>query len=230
MVGQNYRFNRHTQMARLLTERGDLGEVYHGRCFWLRRANIPRIGSWFTQKHFAGGGCVGDIGQHMLDACLHLMHDFEVASVSAKTHSKLGPRGVGEMDWGKSEIQPAHPFDVEDLGVALIQMKSGRSVVLEASWAAFWVNDDREIGIDLLGTHAGLSLFPARLRRHIVDGWETIQPDCAKLPHCEDRLHHFVSCVLDNKKPLVTLEESLKVQEILDAIYQSSASGKEVRF
>src|SRR5438445_9260698 len=49
MVAQNFRFNRHTQMAKMLIERGDLGEIYHARCFWLRRGGIPRIGSWFTQ-------------------------------------------------------------------------------------------------------------------------------------------------------------------------------------
>ena len=50
-----------------------------------------------------------------------------------------------------------------------------------------------------------------------------------KVPHTEDRVHHFVSCVLDGKKPLVPLEESLQVQRVLDAIYTSSATGKEVK-
>src|SRR5258708_5247029 len=31
MVGQNYRFNRQTQMAKLVVQRGDLGEIYHAR-------------------------------------------------------------------------------------------------------------------------------------------------------------------------------------------------------
>src|SRR6266481_9340321 len=67
MVAQHFRFNRHTQMAKMLIQRGDLGEIYHARCFWLRRSGIPRIGSWFTQKKFAGGGATNDIGAHMLD-------------------------------------------------------------------------------------------------------------------------------------------------------------------
>src|SRR5947207_12035705 len=37
MVAQNFRFNRHTQMARTIIDRGDLGEVYHARGFWVRR-------------------------------------------------------------------------------------------------------------------------------------------------------------------------------------------------
>jgi predicted dehydrogenase len=229
MVAQNYRFNRSTQMARMLIQRGDLGEIYHARCFWLRRSGIPRIGSWFTQKKLAGGGATFDIGVHVLDNCLHLLGDFEVASVFGSTHSKFGPRGVGEVNWGRSEIDPAKPFDVDDYGVALIKLKSGRTVNFEVSWAAHQPPDGREIGVDLLGTNGGLALFPARLFRNGANGYESIHLSGLKIPLPEDRLHHFVNCVLDGKKPLVTLEESLKVQQILDAIYTSAASGKEVK-
>jgi len=227
MVGQNFRFNRYTQAAKMIIERGDLGEIYHARCFWLRRNGIPRIGSWFTQKQMAGGGCTYDLGVHMLDACLHLLKDFEVTSVSGKAHSKFGPRGLGEMDWGKSEIHPQKPFDVDDYSVSLLKLKSGKSVLLEVCWAGFVPNESREYGIDLLGTNAGLSLYPARLFRHGPNGYETIHLTVPKLPYSEDRIHHFVGCVLEGKKPLVTLEESLKIQQVLDAIYASSASGKE---
>ena len=229
MVGQNFRFTRATQMAKLLIQRGDLGDIYHARCFWLRRSGIPRIGSWFTQKKFAGGGAAFDIGVHALDNCLHLLGDFDAASVFGQTHSRFGPRGLGEVNWGKSEIDPAKPFDVDDYATALLKMKSGRTVNFEVSWAAHQPADGREQGVDLLGTLAGLSLYPARLFRNGPNGYETIQLAGLKIPHPEDRLHHFVNCVLDGKKPMVTMEESLQVQKILDAIYTSSATGKEVR-
>src|ERR1043165_4701552 len=166
MVGQSYRFHRHTQLAKILIERGDLGEVYHARCFWLRRNGIPRIGSWFTQKQFAGGGCTCDLGVHMLDACLHLLNDFAVQAASAQTHIELGPRDSCELNWGKSEVDPKRPCDVEDYSVAILRLKHGRSLILEVSWAAFHPADSREYVIDLLGTQAGLSLYPAKLSRN----------------------------------------------------------------
>jgi len=229
MVAQNFRFNRHTQHAKMIMERGDLGEVYHARCFWLRRNAIPRIGSWFTQKQYAGGGCTYDIAGHMLDACLHLLNDFQVTCVSAQTYAKFGPRGLGEFDWGKSEVYPKKPCDVEDYSVALLRLKSGRTVFLEASWAAFHAEDARENGIDLMGTEAGLSLFPARVFRSTPDGYQTVNLNLPKVPHQEDRVHHFVSCVLDSRRPLVPIEESLKLQKILDAVYLSAQTGKEVK-
>ncbi|MDB6031351.1 MAG: oxidoreductase [Verrucomicrobiales bacterium] len=230
MVAQNFRFNRHTQLAKMAIERGTLGEVYHARGFWLRRNGIPRIGSWFTQKQFAGGGCTFDIGVHVLDACLHLMGDFDIQSVSAHTHAKFGPRGLGEFEWGKSAIDAKRTFDVDDFSTALLRTRSGKSIVLEVAWAAFTGNETREHGIDLLGTNAGLSLYPAKLFRNGPEGYEEVFLNQPKLPYSEDRIHHFVSSILDGTRPLVKPEESLAVLQVLEAIYKSSASGKEVRF
>jgi predicted dehydrogenase len=229
MVAQNFRFNRFTQMAKQVIQRGDLGEIYHARTFWIRRNGIPRIGSWFTQKKLAGGGALVDIGGHVLDTCLYLMGEFDVTSVFGQTHSKFGTRGAGEVNWGKSEIDPGKPFDVDDYGVALLKLKSGRTVNFEVSWAAHQPTDGREHGVDLMGTQAGLSLYPAKLYRNGASGFETIQLAGLKTTYPEDRIHHFVAAVLENKKTLVTLDESLKVQQVLDAIYTSSTTGKEVR-
>jgi predicted dehydrogenase len=228
-VGQNFRFKRDTQTAKAMIDRGDMGEVYHARCFWLRRNSIPRIGSWFTQKQFSGGGCTIDIGSHMLDSTLHLMREFDAATVSAQGYAKFGPRGLGEFDWGKSEVDPKKPCDVEDFSAAFIRLKSGRTIILESAWAGYHASDAREYGIDLLGTEAGMTLFPARVFKNGPNGYETINISVPKLPHEEDRVHHFVSCVLESKRPAVPIEESLKMQKILDAIYLSAKTGKEVK-
>src|SRR5206468_12637410 len=140
----------------------------------LLRRSIPRIGAWFTQNQFASGGCTADLGTHMLDLGLQLLGEFELKSVSAQAFAKFGPRGLGETDWGKSGIDPKKPFDVEDHSVALLKLKSGRTVVLDVSWAGHHAPDAREYGLDLHGTAAGLTLFPARLFRPGPSGYESI--------------------------------------------------------
>jgi predicted dehydrogenase len=228
MVGQNFRFNAETQTARQVVEGGSLGDVYHAKTSWSRRAGIPRIGSWFTQKRFAGGGCTYDIGVHALDRCLYIIGEFEASAVSGQTFAKFGPRGLGNGGWGKSEIDPKAKFDVDDLSIALIKMKSGRTVLLEASWAAHGplidVNDTQ-----LFGTEAGLSLPPVKLFRRTRTGYAT--EEVAPLPPLvnTNRMVHFIDCLLGKAKPFVNPSESLAVQKILDAIYVSSATGREVR-
>jgi predicted dehydrogenase len=229
MVAKNFRFDRHTNSARLAIQRGDLGEIYSARAFWNRHAGIPRIGSWFTQKKLSGGGCLADSGALLLDVLFHLLNDFDVLAVNATTHAKFGPRGRGEGTWGKSEIDPKRTFDVEDHGAAFIRMKKGYTILLETSWAGFHPGDPRECGVDLLGTEAGMSLFPAKLLKPGLHGFETVHFYNAKNGAPEDRLHHFVNSIVEGKKPIVPIEESFKVQQILDALYLSAETRREVR-
>ena len=229
MVAQPWRFNRHTQLARALIDRGDTGEIYHARGYWMKRAGIPRIGSWYTQKQFSGGGCLTDLGIHLLDIALYLFKESDVLTVSAQTHTRFGQRNMGEGDIGRSEVDQKKTFDVEDGAVAVIRMKSGRSITLETAWACFHPPDTREFGVELFGAGAGLSLFPLRHLRHTLDGSEVVHYANGKPAHAEDGLHHFVNCALDSKKLQTPPEESLKLRQILDALYASAASGKEIR-
>jgi predicted dehydrogenase len=228
MVGQNMRFSPEVQTARQLIDKGVLGEVYHAKTSWCRRAGIPRIGSWFTQSKFAGGGCTYDIGVHALDRCLYLMGEFEAAAVSGQTFAKFGPRGLGDGSWGKSEIDPKHPFDVDDLALALIKLRSGRSVLLEVSWAAHQPEADQNT-TQLFGTEAGILLNPLRLFRNGEQGYLTEQVALKDTLVNPNRMMHFVDCVLGRAKPFVAPTESLAVQKILDALYRSAATGREVR-
>ncbi|HEY1793032.1 MAG TPA: Gfo/Idh/MocA family oxidoreductase [Opitutaceae bacterium] len=228
MVGQNFRFNRDTQTARQVVDSGALGEIYHAKTAWNRRAGIPRIGSWFTQKKYAGGGCTYDIGVHALDRCLFLMGEFDAAAVSGQTFAKFGPRGMGNGGWGRSEIDPRAPFDVDDLSVALIKLRSGRTVLLEASWAGHGpVVDANET--QLFGTEAGLRLPPVKLFRRMNSAYAAEEVDPLPPLVNPNRMVHFIDCLLGSAKPFVRNSESLAVQKILDAIYASAKTGREVR-
>ena len=226
MVGQNQRFIPEVQTAKQLIAKGVLGDVYHAKTAWCRRGGIPRIGSWFTQKQFAGGGSTYDIGVHALDRCLYLMGEFDAAAVSGQTYAKFGPRGLGDGNWGKSEIDPNAKFDVDDLSIALI--KSGRTVLLETSWAAHQPEGDNN-GTQLFGTEAGIKFPPLQLFRKGAHGYNTELVD--HLPNLVDgnRMVHFINVLLGVNKPYVKPAESLAIQKILDAIYLSSKTGKEVR-
>ena len=228
MVGQNNRFTPEVQTAQQLIAEGALGDVYHAKTAWTRRAGIPRIGSWFTQKKFAGGGCTYDIGVHALDRCLFLLGEFDAAAVSGQTYAKFGPRGQGDGGWGKSEIDPQAVFDVDDLAVALIKLRSGRTVLLEASWAAHQPLADFN-GTQLFGTEAGLLFPPLQLCRASKEGYATETVTLRPTPVNTNRMVHFIDCLLGKATPFVKPAESLAVQKILDAIYLSAQTGREVR-
>ncbi|MBX3707561.1 MAG: Gfo/Idh/MocA family oxidoreductase [Pseudomonadales bacterium] len=230
MLGMNQRFDPAVQRARALVEQGSLGAVYHTRAFWRRRAGIPRIGSWFTSRAAAGGGALLDIGVHMLDATLHILGEFEPASVTGAAFTRFGNRGLGDGSWGRSE-RSFDTFDVDDFATALIRMKSGAVVSLDAAWALHQEAME-ERGIELYGEDAGLSVFGNRLYQRDADrSFVTRQGLPAgplAFPHAS-RVHHFVNVLLGREAPVVTVAQSLAVQRILDAIYTSARTGAEVR-
>jgi len=228
MVGQNLRFSPDVQTLKQLVLKGVLGDVYHAKTAWTRRGGIPRIGSWFTQTKFAGGGCTYDIGVHALDRCLFLMGEFEAAAVSGQTYAKFGGRGLGEGAWGRGEIDPAKPFDVEDMSIALIKLKSGRTILLESSWAGHQASADFN-GTQLFGTEAGALIPNLQLYRKTEHGYAVESVTTTTTLTNPNRMAHFIDCLLGKAEPYVKLSESLAVQKILDAIYLSSRTGREVR-
>ena len=228
MVGQNLRFSPEAQLLKAAIEKGTLGKIYHARAYWLRQRGIPRRGSWFTQKKFAGGGACYDIGVHLLDLALHLMGEFKVQSVVGCATGYLGARGIGDGAWGKSEVDPRKIFDVDDCARAFLKLKSGATLYLEVAWAALTkMNDTR--GIDLFGDRAGAHWKSAKIFRPVKGKVFTEQLKSTKLRYPIERMVHFMECVAFGKKPLVKPEQSLQIQKVLDAIYLSSKTGREVR-
>jgi predicted dehydrogenase len=218
------------QRARLLHQAGSFGDVYHVKAFWRRRQGIPRIGSWFTDKATAGGGALFDIGVHVLDVALHVLDNFDVASVSGAAFTRFGNRGLGEMTWGRSE-RSFERFDVDDFATAFIRLADGTAISLEAAWALHQPTPN-EHDVVLYGEDAAMAVYSDAIYRSGSDGEYQVLNDVATpelpLPHCS-RAAHFVNVLLGEEQPLVTVEEALKVQAALDAIYESSATGREVR-
>ena len=230
MLGMNQRFAPPVQRARQLVEQGCIGRPYHCKAYWRRRTGIPGIGSWFTRKRHSGGGGLLDIGVHMLDDALYELGDFEVHSVSGATYAEFGPRGLGEGGWGLSE-RPDTRFDVDDFATAIIKLKSGASVVLDAVWAMH--SEQRSaMNVELYGSDGAIDTYGERLCQPQADGYhiiETTDVGALTYPHAS-RFHHFVNLILGREDACVTLEQALTVQRVLDAIYSSAASGREVIF
>lgn len=227
MLGMNQRFTRESQSARRVVEQGRLGEIYHAKARWLRRAGIPKLGTWFSSRELAGGGALYDIGVHLLDLALHLVGEFEPVAVSGKTYTRFGDRGLGEGGWGQSE-RAGHVFDVDDFATALIKLASGATVTLDVSWALHQA-EANVMGIELFGTEAGLSTPPLTLYHPGDEGYQAVQLPQQEPYHAHgDRFVHFVEVLKGEAEPFVTLDQALAVQRILDAIAESCQSGRDV--
>jgi predicted dehydrogenase len=230
MVGQNHRFDENSQIVKYYIDKGDIGDPYHGRAYYLRKNGIPKMGTWFTLKKLSGGGAVIDIGVHFLDLIFYLMGTFDVEAVSASVFGTFGPRDIGGGTWGLSdEEESSVRFDVDDYAASLIKLKGGKSVIMETSWHAYM---QPEHNLTILGTEGGARVNPVEIQRRNGAICETISSvDMEKgLPLPTDKIVHFVDCIVkEDVEPIVKVEESLMVQRVLDAVYESSETGREVR-
>jgi predicted dehydrogenase len=231
-LGMNMRFTRETQTIKTLIERGELGDIYHGKACWLRRSGIPSFGTWFCRKSEAGGGGMLDIGVHALDVCMYLMNNFKPVRVSASAYTKMGNRGIGEGGWGISD-KGKHVFDVDDFATALIKFKNGATIALDVSWALHQ-EVPNIMKLQLYGTEAGATTQPAarifRYSKTKPKEYEVVEPQGVPIryAHC-DRTINWLDAIIGKDKLCCKLEQALTVQKILDAIYQSSRTGNEVK-
>jgi len=230
MVGMNRRFEEGPQKVKAAAERGYFGDIYRMRAFWRRRADAPRLGTWFGHRKLSGGGCFLDIGVHVLDLALWLAGNFEPESVCGAAYTTFGNRGLGQGAWGASTPEGL-AFDVEDGALALVRMKNGASVQVEVSWVAHQ-KESQSYNVELFGSQAGALAFPGEVYR--FDDALEANVDISHIglpiryPH-KNRFVNFVSAIRGEEEPCVTHEQALAVQRIIDAFYQSSDTRREVR-
>jgi len=228
-VGMNQRFRPDSQRIAELVQQGALGDVYHTKAFWFRRTGIPKLGTWFGKKSLAGGGALYDIGVHLLDLALFLLGDFNPESVSGRVYTTFGNRGLGEGGWGLSD--PTHPeFDVDDHATALLRFSDGKTLTLDVSWAIHQKDHDR-MNVVLHGSEAGAGCYPGELYRYGREkGVYEISTlgGALRYPHA-NRFDNFIETLLGREELCVTPAQALAVQRTLDAIYESSRLGREVR-
>jgi len=201
------------------------GEIYFAEAQYLRRRGIPGWGKFHIKRESAGGPLI-DIGVHMLDLMIWLMGSPKPLSVTGHVSRKFGDReDLCNKEWGVP--YPPKEFDVEDHAVAFIRLDGGIALNIEVSWAA---NIPRDIqGLRILGDKAGITTNPLTISSFAGNSLTSTQYDW--LPEEESHrmeIRHMVECVRDGLPVRVKPQESLRIQQILDAIYASSKKGKEV--
>jgi len=225
MVMRNNRFSREAKYAKRIIEEGQLGDLYMGRCGWIRRRGIPGRGGWFTTKELSGGGPLIDLGVHMIDMALWLSGNPKPIAVSGATYRKFAdqPDEFGNV--------PAGTFDVEDLATGFIRFDNGASLQIEFSWASNIAEEQKFL--EWRGTKGGFSLINDQLKLFTESQGTPVdqQPHFseASIPQHTSNIHHFIECVLGRETPIFTPDQGVDMIKILSAIYESAESGREIR-
>lgn len=243
-IGYQNRLRDDTQTLHASCEAGELGDIYFAKAHAIRRRAVPTWGV-FPNKALQGGGPLIDIGTHALDITLWMMNNYEPASVSGQVFYKLGRQEDGPAG---NVFGPWDPktFEVEDSAFGLVKMKNGATIYLEASWALN-VLKSMEASTTLCGTKAGAEIhhggsYPQdELIYNTVEHNQlmekTISPagvvdffEGGAAAEAVREQEQWLNAIINDTDPLVKPEQAFVVTQILEGIYKSAETGKEVFF
>jgi oxidoreductase len=150
---------RHDVMAiQGLIDNGQVGDIYSIALSWRRSKGVPRPGSWFTDKSIAIGGSGADLGWHMLDVGLGILH-YPTLEQGHCIRNGLALTAETQESWYAGSKPPTRsaefPFDVENQMVAALFSKKCQ-ITMSTAWVSHQRFDTTRVKV--LGTRAEIDL------------------------------------------------------------------------
>ena len=128
-VDLSYRHTAAVCALRRLVQGGALGRLYAGR-FVFHNAYGPDK-PWFYDRSASGGGCVIDLGTHLIDLALWLFGNPRVVRVD----SRLFAGGRRLVPVPPAGVEPARAaVEVEDHAIIDLDLEGGASIEIGCSW------------------------------------------------------------------------------------------------
>lgn len=236
-IGYQNRFRPDSMILKRACEEGELGEIYFAKAHAVRRRAVPTWGVFLNEEE-QGGGPLIDIGTHALDITLWMMDNYKPVSVKGSVYKKLCKQTETGNAWGDWDPEK---YTVEDSAFGYITMENGATIFLESSWALNTL-DQKEARCTLCGTKAGADMNDNMLRINKaeygklseksydlsaggVDFYEGVSdsPDAIEAAQ-------WIHAIIEDGEPLVKPEQAIVVTRILEAIYESAKTGKEIIF
>ncbi len=236
-IGYQNRQRAEAIFSKEYIDRGELGEIYQANCYAVRRRGTPNWGVFLSEEE-QGGGPIIYIATHSLDLTLYLMNNYEPELVVGKTHKKMEHPEAANI-WGDKGVSTS---PLEDSACAFIRMKNGATIMLETSWALNISEPVAEGSCVLCGTKSGLSLKNGKLVLNKVElnrmvdttvntaaGGVAFYDGIANTP-AELEARQWIEAIVNDTDPCVLPQQAYVVSQILEAIYESSKTGKPVFF
>jgi predicted dehydrogenase len=143
-VDLSYRFTEGMRRIREAVRSGELGRVYAADLVFHNAYGPDK--PWFYDPALSGGGCVMDLGVHLVDLALWTLDFPGVSSVSGTLFAGGEPLLFG-----------GRPDRAEDYAIATLELETGAAVRLACSWRLH-AGRDAVISAAFYGTEGGAAL------------------------------------------------------------------------
>jgi len=234
-IGVCNRYRDGVNIVKKLIDAGELGEIYQVCVSFRAHRSIPGIGGAFTTKAISGGGVMIDWGVHYLDLVMYCTSDPAPKSVTGQIHCKLGKDikdYVYEDMWAGPPINDGI-YDVDDFVTAIVKT-DGPAFTLNGAWAQNIAKD--ETYIDFLGTKAGVRMYyfgtvtMFSAENGVLTEKELKDADTAESDFFQNEIDAFIRSIQTGKKEPNHIDTVIITAKIMQAIYDSSDTGREIVF
>jgi len=141
-VDMSYRFVRGMTKIKELIKAGEIGEVYAGDLVFHNAYGPDK--AWYYDLGLAGGGCVIDLGIHLIDLALWMFEFPGVRNGSSRLFSQGRPVAGNKKS-------------LEDYAVTRLDLETGATLNIACSWR-LPAGRDAVIRASFFGTQGGLSV------------------------------------------------------------------------
>ena len=223
-IGFQIRQSPAEQAVRRFLADGGLGPIYHTRVWGGHAMSYP-WGRYFHRQDMSLGGVLAATTVHPLDAVYWLLGAPEPLMVTASTFRRIDkmPDPPIHFEGEVAEVS------VEDFGHAHVRFADGSSMSIEGNWLQH--PRTRGHGWEIhgtLGVAQDVAPFVA------LDSKSEVTPLALEIgvePESRTAAEHqaFIDAIRGRVEPAVSWREALGVQRLLNAMYESSEAGAEVR-
>ena len=231
-IGVVNRFNTAVNIIKKMIDNGELGELYHVYVSFRAHRSIPGLGGAFTTKEIAGGGVLIDWGVHYLDIVMYCAGDPEVKTVSGQVFCKLGKdlQNYTYLNMWAGPPNYSGTYDVDDFVTALIRT-AGPTISVNGAWAQNI--GQSETFIDFLGDKAGIRLqYGGDFKMYSAKNGALLEitPQYRSVDMFQAEIDSFLTSIRTGEKTPANIDTVLITAKMIQAIYDSSESGKEIQF
>jgi predicted dehydrogenase len=144
-VDLSYRHTAAMRAVRNVIDSGAIGDVFAADLIFHNAYGPDK--AWFYDRALSGGGCLLDLGVHLVDLLLWTLHDARIANVTSRLFAKGSPHFDREQT-------------IEDYANARIDLTTGTTVNIACSWN---LNAGRDCVIDVrfFGTRGAVGFHNA---------------------------------------------------------------------
>lgn len=218
-TGSNLRYFSNVRKAKELVNGGAIGKPLFVRG-WIGHDGKKILHTWNVDKEMAGGGTVLDNGAHILDLFRWFLGDFSEC-------------------YGR--VSTLHlPIEVEDNGMGIFRAEDGRLGFIQSSWTEWSgymymeiYGTEGSVIIDNRGEKAvntGKWVVTSNTVFTAKDGTRQVFDYSAEPPQSyELELKDFINCLKEGRQPMASGYDGMKVVEMVNAIYESSKTGRVVK-